>query len=841
MYRADLFEGLLNIDVVLSLAALLAWWWAARAASRFPHPTPAPWADPIDDPPARETPDERPAHDAPTLGSPADGDPGNGGTTGGDPTGGHPARGDAADGSPTSGHPARRDAAGEGPARSGAAGPGVGGVSAGEAGRGAVGGKPAGGRAGRDPGRRVRIRARILLGVLAAGTLLLVARTVIGALLAGFGWEFGADRVVVAAPLVLLPAVAVACWTVPRLWRLSSRRSPSPPPEAPLPEASHPEASRPEAGALPDGGLAPKAPPAGTFPARAWPSREPKMVWPVQVTAVGAVAGFVLAFLWPISPPFTGEALIVFTAHGLTSALLWNRLGRRARTGPVRPRWGRRALAAALVVAVVGGCARLSAEASEHPPVMTMHGPGLPTAHGSAHSPLFGNAPGSATPAEDPVSVTELTEPDTGPPDRRFTLVAREQRVRLASGAVVEAWAFNGSVPGPELRVREGDLVEITVVNRLSAAEVSVHWHGVDVPNAADGVPGVTQDAVPPGGRFTYRFRIKPGDIGTHWYHSHQSASEQVGRGLFGPLIIEPAGAPEREDVTERTVMMHTWQSQGRDRRAFGLADRLERLAVPAGRKVRLRVVITSPTPRFFTIDGTSFMITAVDGNPINGPSALSGVRLMLGAGGRYDIEFTMPDGPVRLTEAYALDSGLLMSPDGGGEVTPTTWSSPEFDISRYGTPAATPFDHTSRFDRTFSFKFDNRPGFYDGSFTLLWMINGHVYPDIPTPVVREGELIRLRFANRSRLDHPMHVHGHRMLLLTRNGRPLSGSPIWRDTVDVQQGEIWEVGFRADNPGAWMDHCHNLLHARAGQMMHLMYDNVESPYKTGGSTSNHPL
>ncbi|WP_214321469.1 multicopper oxidase domain-containing protein [Nonomuraea sediminis] len=654
--------------------------------------------------------------------------------------------------------------------------------------------------------RRPHVGARVLLGVLALATLALVVRAVLSGMLAGFGWEFVADRVVVVAPVTLLPAVLAGWWTVPRLWRLRSRG---------LPEEETRRAAA-----------------------------DPRLAWPVQVTAVGAAIGFVFGFLLPIPSPFTGEVLLALVVFGLSATLLWVRLVRRGRTELRRPRWSvrwlRRVLAGTVILAATAGCTVLSAQSSRLPQVMKMHGPQEGAAHGSAHSSASVFAAGSAPAVKDTVSVTSLTEPDTGPPDRRFTLEAREQRVKLASGAVVDAWAFNGSVPGPEIRVRVGELVEITLVNHLTSANVSVHWHGMHVPNAADGVPGVTQDAVPPGGRFVYRFRVRPGDVGTHWYHSHQVAAEQVERGLFGPLIVEPAGGLQETGVVDRTVMMHTWQSQGKQHRAFGLADQLERLAVPAGRKVRLRLVDTAPTPRFISIDGTSFQVTAEDGNPVNQPSALSHVRLPLGGGGRYDVEFTMPAGPVRITESEAPQAGLLISPDGSGDVTPTR-NAPEFDISAYGKPTATPFGPKSHFDRTFTFMFDNRPGFYDGAFTFLWTINGQVFPNIPTPVVRKGELVKMRFINRSHLDHPMHLHGHSMLLLSRNGRPVTGSPVWLDTVDVQQGEILEVAFLADNPGVWMDHCHNLLHARAGQVMHLMYDNVESPFESGSSTPNNPL
>ena len=129
--------------------------------------------------------------------------------------------------------------------------------------------------------------------------------------------------------------------------------------------------------------------------------------------------------------------------------------------------------------------------------------------------------------------IDTLQGPQEGRPDVRLTLTA---------GELGNAWGFNGRVPGPEIRVRQGDLVEVTLVNKDIDEGVTIHWHGVDVPNAEDGVAGVTQDAVMPGDRYTYRFRVE--QLGTFWYHSHQVSSEQVRRGLYGAFVILPKQQP---------------------------------------------------------------------------------------------------------------------------------------------------------------------------------------------------------------------------------------------------------------------------------------------------------
>jgi hypothetical protein len=119
------------------------------------------------------------------------------------------------------------------------------------------------------------------------------------------------------------------------------------------------------------------------------------------------------------------------------------------------------------------------------------------------------------------------------------------------------------------------------------------------------------------------------------------------------------------------------------------------------------------------------------------------------------------------------------------------------------------------------------------------WRINGKTSPHVPPIVVREGQLIKLTLVNRWFEPHPIHPHGHRMLVLSRNGQPATGSPWLSDTLNVGPGETYEVAMKADNPGVWMD-CHNLLHAVSGMVLHLMYDNVTTAYVAGTATRNHP-
>jgi FtsP/CotA-like multicopper oxidase with cupredoxin domain len=442
-------------------------------------------------------------------------------------------------------------------------------------------------------------------------------------------------------------------------------------------------------------------------------------------------------------------------------------------------------------------------------------------------------------------SVADLSGPHDQAPDVTFTLVAGEKRIRLSSGAVVDAWTFNGQVPGPELRVHQGDLVQVTLVNKLPTEGVTVHWHGLDVPNAEDGVSGVTQDAVQPGQTHIYRFRAE--QVGSFWYHSHQASFEAVGRGLFGPLVVLPRNS--RQDGLDLPVMAHGWTTPSGERVAFGTSDTLERKAVRPGTPVRLRLVNTSDNttwgaadkdPRTFTLAGTPFTVAAIDGTDLNDPTPLSNVRLPMAIGGRYDLTFTMPDHPVRLTDLGNPAAGLLLSPDGAGQAPAIPADAPDFDPASYGASAPTPFNAAGRFDRRFTLILDDGPGFYDGSFYFAPTIDNLLFPNTPMLMVREGDLVKTTFVNRGHNDHPMHLHGHHALVLSKNGRLVTGSPWWTDTLEILPGETFEIAFRADNPGIWMDHCHNLAHATQGMIMHLAYEGVTSPYELGHQTVNRP-
>ena len=426
------------------------------------------------------------------------------------------------------------------------------------------------------------------------------------------------------------------------------------------------------------------------------------------------------------------------------------------------------------------------------------------------------------------ISVANLHGPRPRAPDARFRLTAQATTIRLASGREVEALTFDGISPGPELRVRQGDLVEVTLVNEDVAQGVTIHWHGVDVPNAEDGVAGVTQNAVLPGQRYVYRFRAE--QVGTFWYHSHQVSSKEVRRGLFGAFVIEPAQSSYDLDLA---LAAHTFDGVA----TLNANDGFQSRKISPGTRVRLRLLNTDGTPRRFTVQGTPFLVLALDGTDLSSPSPIEGEMLEIAGGGRMDIALTVPRTPVSI---FLAESVVGIGFNTAGEMRPITEPAKTFDPARYGEPAETPFQASSRFDRRFELTVGRRPGFLDGRPGLQWTINGGIFPDVPVFVVETGDLVHMTIANDTDAVHPMHLHGHHLLVLSRDGVPVSGSPWWTDTLNVEGGETYEVAFRANNPGIWMNHCHNLRHAADGLTMHVAYAGVTTPFRIGDATHNEP-
>ncbi|GIH28800.1 hypothetical protein Aph01nite_71100 [Acrocarpospora phusangensis] len=523
---------------------------------------------------------------------------------------------------------------------------------------------------------------------------------------------------------------------------------------------------------------------------------DPARTLPVVLAAVGAAAGIACALLiaYPVTVP---AAAVLLLAVAGASALAW-----RVLSGRTGDRWrvaGTAVLMLGVSWAITGGWS------------------------GSAfHAGHDAEAAG--------VSVASLAgRPE--PAARKFTLTAEPATLRLPSGRTFEAWSFNGQSPGPTLRVKQGEHVEVTLRNELPGQAVTIHWHGYDVPSGEDGVPGVTQDAVLPGGSHVYRFRAT--DPGTYWYHSHQHSSVAVAKGLYGLLVVDPVDpvgpvGPVGPAPGDHTLALHTYGTMTLSLDGRPPSDALVKTTIRPGAPVRLRVVGTDSSPVEMGLTGTPYELAAVDGTDVPGATVLTGDRLRLAAGGRYDLTFTMPANPVYLDVNG--HPGLLLN----GGTPPAPAAGPVLDITRYGSGAPVP----AEFDQEITWVLDRTLAMVDGLPRLAYTVNGKGFPNIPTPLVKEGQKVLIRVVNRGSDTHPMHPHGHHVQVLSKNGRPANG--LWMDTFDVRPGEVWEVALTADNPGMWMSHCHDLAHAVQGMEFHLAYEGVTSPFDLGGEAGNHP-
>ena len=438
---------------------------------------------------------------------------------------------------------------------------------------------------------------------------------------------------------------------------------------------------------------------------------------------------------------------------------------------------------------------------------------------------------------------------------REFRMTPSVSKVNLGAGPDFQAWTYNGQVPGPEIRVREGETIRVVLKNDLPEP-TTIHWHGIPVPNGMDGVPHITQEPVMPGQTFVYEFEARP--AGTFLYHSH--VSYQLDRGLYGPLIIEPADSSSRYDrsytlVLEDWVMTDGGGPAARRRRppggmgmmggmgrrgmmgrrdfsgdpgpvltepvydAYTINGRLypqsQPLTVTRGDLVHLRLInASSSTIYYLRLAGHPFTVTALDGMKI-APRQTDTIRI--GMGERYDVEFRADNPGHWLLSAYETGAGegmlgISFRYTGINQTAPVPPRfGPETGLLRYWdceslNPAAeTGLPPTDRhYLEVLS----------GGMHSPYWTINGQVYPDVEPLPVRRGEYVRMRYVNRSMMPHPMHLHGHFFRIVNPGLDP--GRWIFKDTVIVDPMQAIEVEFLADNPGRWFHHCHNLYHMEAG-------------------------
>jgi hypothetical protein len=233
-----------------------------------------------------------------------------------------------------------------------------------------------------------------------------------------------------------------------------------------------------------------------------------------------------------------------------------------------------------------------------------------------------------------------------------FELTARPVLWNILDNVKVTAWTYNGTVPGPMIHVTEGDKVRIVLKNELPQA-TTIHWHGITVPNAMDGVPDMTQKAIQPGETFTYEFVAQP--AGTFMYHSHFESDVQVGLGLYAPLIIDPAKPATPKADVDVTLMVSEWRvTNGQTFAAMPMAGMepnyftingkafpaTETITVKRGQRLRLRFISIGQLAHPMHLHGMPFKIVATDGHPVPEAAQLTKDTVNVAPGERYDVEF---------------------------------------------------------------------------------------------------------------------------------------------------------------------------------------------------------
>ena len=464
-------------------------------------------------------------------------------------------------------------------------------------------------------------------------------------------------------------------------------------------------------------------------------------------------------------------------------------------------------------------------------------------------------------------------QPESGGTTRSFDLTAATATVRLDGRTDVTVWAYNGTVPGPELRVRQGDLVRVTLHNKVPEA-TTIHWHGVDVANGEDGVAGVTQDATPAGGSATYAFVATT--PGTYWYHPHQHSADQVDKGLYGALVVEPRTARAPTPAVDQTLIVDEWPMGPTQSPApagddpgmavYGLdtvngrtGAAVQPVSVTPGALLRLRLVNAGFLTHNLHVHGTPVRIVATDGHELADGEPTT-APIPVAAGERVDVEFTAVAGSWSLDahDSTPAASGLRVPIVAAGATAPdpadARWHGTDtpLDLASYrsSAPSATAPSGPAK---AFTLRLadmgamagqngigstDAMPGMSGmagmggatspmggmsgmgsmGSFS----INGKSFPDTGSLAVERGDVVTLSFVNQGAFVHPMHVHGHAFTPVSVDGRPWA-SAMLKDVVAVNPGSTVVVRFVADNPGVWMIHCHELHHAAGGMDTLLAY------------------
>ena len=417
--------------------------------------------------------------------------------------------------------------------------------------------------------------------------------------------------------------------------------------------------------------------------------------------------------------------------------------------------------------------------------------------------------------------------------------------LEIGPGVTIKTLAYNGQVPGPLLRLREGVPVTIDVTNAGPAADL-VHWHGLAIDSLNDGAMEEGSPMIAAGA--THRYAFTPRPTGTRWYHTHATANDDLSAstysGQFGFLLVEGRDRPAAYDQ-EVNLAIHQWepsfvpmvetmrerssnmpQTTGSDvgyKYATINAHMLgagEPIRVKRGQRVLMRLLNASATENaVLALPGHTFKVIAMDGNPVPNPRSVE--VLSLAVAERVDAIVEMNNPGVWVlgsTLEKARQMGLGIVVEYAGKKGAPVWKDPaptEWDYSQFGNSA-----EAAKPDETFVLTFRDT-GPKRGSKFDMWTINNKSWPEVDPLLVQRGKRYRMVFRNGSGDQHPMHLHRHTFEVSRIGKRSMSG--LMKDVINVMPLDTVEVDFVANNPGDTLMHCHQQLHMDYGFMQLIKY------------------
>jgi FtsP/CotA-like multicopper oxidase with cupredoxin domain len=431
-----------------------------------------------------------------------------------------------------------------------------------------------------------------------------------------------------------------------------------------------------------------------------------------------------------------------------------------------------------------------------------------------------------------------------------FTLRIAPVALELAPNRIISTIGYNGSCPGPLLRMKEGVAVTVDVFNETDTPEF-VHWHGLLVPAEVDGAEEEGTPAIPPNGHRRYQFTPKPS--GTRWYHSHVMAGVDLHKGTytgqFGFLMIDSGHDPGHYDQ-ELFLALRDWEpffsgeemdedeqeDQGPkpekptvlDTRPNGLEvtsvmysinDKVlgagEPIRVKQGDRVLMHLLNASAIEnKRLALPGHRFQVLALDGNPVPTPQLAEAVTL--GPGERVDavVEMNQPGNWIfGATDDNVRNAGLGTIVEYANQHREPQWvapAKPGWDYGVFGQAAAA--SASAPAEQKIDMAFEKIPS-GAGKFNL-WQVNGKPYPHEQEFVLKQGTRYRLIFHNRTDDSHPLHLHRHLFEITEHRGKPTAG--VLKDTVIVPLFGRTAVDFTADQPGLTLFHCHIQQHMDFG-------------------------